>query len=128
MSVNLTGKDVAKKIRHARENAGWSQEQLASSLGINVSTLSQYERGHLPMPFRVIQGASAALRLPAGYLFDMQKPLPDELPPPPDRPGRFGEEAALLAEWRSLKRHDRYVVILLCKTLRMEKAKKKKKR
>ncbi len=38
-------KSIGKRLQMAREDAGYSQEQLAALIGCSQSTLSNYEKG-----------------------------------------------------------------------------------
>lgn len=49
---------VGKAMRQARQAAGLSLRQAAPLLGVDVTTLSRYERGQLEVPLHIIGLAS----------------------------------------------------------------------
>ncbi|HWA93648.1 MAG TPA: helix-turn-helix transcriptional regulator [Terracidiphilus sp.] len=56
----MTGKD----LKSARTNAGWTQEQAASRLGLTQEYLSMVERGHRPVSAALMKQALRVLDFP----------------------------------------------------------------
>lgn len=76
---------TGEKIKKARKAAGLTQKQLADSLGVSESFVSQYESGKREPKYQTLVKLAAALGLPnpAHLMFD---PLPpeNEKSPAPD--------------------------------------------
>ena len=73
-------KQIADRFRAAREKAGLKQTELARKTGMNVNTLSAYEHGAIPVPYRV--GDLIAYRTDTcqRWLFDGRSPQKPYLP------------------------------------------------
>jgi transcriptional regulator with XRE-family HTH domain len=72
MSTAVTTNDqrdaFRQALRHAREEHGWSQRQLAQQVGVSHSAISSWERGSsLPEPTNVVD-LEGALSLESGTL------------------------------------------------------------
>lgn len=59
---------VANNIRAELARNGWSQEELASKLGINRVTLNRRLRGQLPWTLEQLDQAAAAVGVPLAEL------------------------------------------------------------
>jgi len=75
-------KKLGKRLQHAREEAGLSQEQLASMLGCSQPTLSNYEKGKSRIYLTQLQKVSEILNRPAHYFLEAMEPAEEE----PGRP------------------------------------------
>jgi len=67
-------RDIGKRIQKAREEAGLSQEELASRLGITQSALSNYELGKRRLYLANMEQISMALKRPLSYFMEEEKP------------------------------------------------------
>ena len=63
-------KDIGKKIQRAREEAGLSQEELASRLGYTQAALSNYELGKRRLYLANIEQIARELNKPLSYFLD----------------------------------------------------------
>lgn len=78
----MSYKKLGKRIQHAREEAGLSQEQLSAMLGCSQPTLSNYEKGKSRIYLTQLQKVSEILNRPAHYFLEAMEPATEE----PDRP------------------------------------------
>lgn len=62
--------EVAKRLRHRRQDMRVTQERLALKAGINRSTYAQWENGALPrsLPVKSIAAIELTLKVPEGWL------------------------------------------------------------
>ena len=67
-------RDIGKRIQKAREEAGLSQEELASRLGITQSALSNYELGKRRLYLANLEQLSTALKRPLSYFMEEDSP------------------------------------------------------
>jgi transcriptional regulator with XRE-family HTH domain len=67
-------KKLGKRIQHAREEAGLSQEQLAAILGCSQPTLSNYEKGKSRIYLTQLQKVSEILNRPVQYFLEAMEP------------------------------------------------------
>lgn len=63
-------KDIGRKLQQAREDAGLSQEQLASMLGCAQSTLSNYEKGKRRIYLTQLENIAEILNRPIEYFLE----------------------------------------------------------
>ena len=96
-------KDIGKKIQRAREEAGLSQEELASRLGYTQAALSNYELGKRRLYLANIEQIARELNKPLSYFLD-ESPAPAkaERGEPPDE--TMSEIVKLLSELPSDER------------------------
>jgi transcriptional regulator with XRE-family HTH domain len=71
-------KKLGKRIQHAREEAGLSQEQLAAMLGCSQPTLSNYEKGKSRIYLTQLQKVSEILNRPAQFFLEAMEPTEEE--------------------------------------------------
>lgn len=74
----MSYKKLGKRIQHAREEAGLSQEQLAAMLGCSQPTLSNYEKGKSRIYLTQLQKVSEILNRPAQYFLEAMEPTEEE--------------------------------------------------
>ena len=67
-------KDIGKKIQKAREEAGLSQEEMASRLGYTQAALSNYELGKRRLYLANIEQIAVLLNKPLSYFLDDPAP------------------------------------------------------
>lgn len=60
---------VGQNIKAAREGIGLTQSQLAAGLGVEVETVSRYERGVVAPSFQLLERLGVVLKLPVWQLF-----------------------------------------------------------
>lgn len=114
------GRLIAKRMREARERAGWTQAQLAVAIGIEAATLSRYEAGKFPVPVDILWRVSTELGVALSQLVDVQGELPKGFTSPAGRKKRVirgAEEGALVDVWSKLSPRDRRVVTQLCRVM-----------
>jgi transcriptional regulator with XRE-family HTH domain len=63
-------KDIGRKIQKAREEAGLSQEELASRLGYTQAALSNYELGKRRLYLANIEQIARELNKPLNYFLE----------------------------------------------------------
>ena len=63
-------RDIGKKIQKAREEAGLSQEELASRLGYTQAALSNYELGKRRLYLANIEQIARELNKPLSYFLE----------------------------------------------------------
>ncbi len=63
-------KEIGRKLQLAREEAGLSQEQLASMLGCAQSTLSNYEKGKRRLYLTQLENIAEILDKPIEYFME----------------------------------------------------------
>ncbi len=76
-------RDIGRRIRAARERAGYSQEQVAEFLGTTGATYSRYESGKVRIPTGEVARLATYFDVDAGWL------LTGEGGAASIRPGRF---------------------------------------
>lgn len=59
--------NLAKKIRQARLDAGLSQTQLGSAIGLSDKSISAYEKGRATPPLDKLRAIARATRHPLRY-------------------------------------------------------------
>ncbi|MBU1671328.1 MAG: helix-turn-helix domain-containing protein [Actinobacteria bacterium] len=67
-------REIGKRIQKAREEAGLSQEELASALGITQSALSNYELGKRRLYLANLEQLAGVLERPLGYFMEEERP------------------------------------------------------
>jgi transcriptional regulator with XRE-family HTH domain len=66
-------KTIGKKIQKAREEAGLSQEEMASRLGYTLAALSNYELGKRRLYLANIEQIARELNKPLSFFLDESK-------------------------------------------------------
>jgi len=66
----LIYREIGKRIQKAREEAGLSQEELASALGITQSALSNYELGKRRLYLANLEQLANVLERPLSYFME----------------------------------------------------------
>lgn len=66
-------KALGARIREARNNAGLSQQQLASAVGVSDKTISAYEVGRVDPPLEALDNISQATAHPIGFFLGGQE-------------------------------------------------------
>lgn len=97
--------EIGRRIQKAREEAGLSQEELASRLGITQSALSNYELGKRRLYLANLEQMSVALGKPLAYFMEEKKPKASP-GGGASRDGTIEEITALLAGMSKADRED----------------------
>lgn len=63
-------KEIGQKIQQAREEKGYSQEQLAHLIGCSQSTLSNYEKGKRRIYWSQLEQMAQVLEKPIDYFME----------------------------------------------------------
>jgi len=69
--------DIGRKIQQAREEAGLTQDELASRLGITQAALSNYELGKRRLHLANLDKIAKELSKPIGFFIEESKSAPD---------------------------------------------------
>lgn len=95
---------LAQRVRQAREDRGWTREQLAEALGLQaVQTIWKYETCRLAISATMLYRLADALGIPVETLVKDKEPTT--------------VEAELLAAWRRLNAKEQDTVLYLAKRL-----------
>lgn len=114
------------KIKEARENAGFSQKELAGIIGVAPSTFNGYESGNHDPKSKLLTKIAAACHVSVDFLLGYE--ASPEVSPQAKNAPPYSEEALKLAEdYDGLDNHGKRVVRLVadeeksrCKTEREE--------
>jgi transcriptional regulator with XRE-family HTH domain len=60
-----------------RSLRGWTQEELAKTLGTTASAISEYEKGKRYVPERIVRRAAQAMGIPTQQLLELEESLRD---------------------------------------------------
>ena len=94
MSDMLDSKEVGRRIRTFRQDAGLSQEALAELVGVSFQQVQKYESGHTTLNIIKLQHIAKALKVSVADFFDKS----------PSKGVRLtGEEDQLLQSFRKIK-------------------------
>lgn len=66
---------IAAMLRHSREEAGVTLDQLSQQTGLDMETLSQFESGHAPVPVPELEAICATLNHSIKEFVDQQGPI-----------------------------------------------------
>ena len=61
---------IARRVKEVREDAGWTQPQVASKTGVAVPTISRYENGALPPSLDYLLRLADCLEVPVTTFFE----------------------------------------------------------
>jgi len=70
IGASLIYRDIGRRIQKAREESGLSQEELASTLGITQSALSNYELGKRRLYLANLEQIANVLGRPLSYFME----------------------------------------------------------
>ena len=87
-------KEVGRRIRQFRQDAGLSQEALAELVGVSFQQVQKYESGHTTLNILKLQHIAAALKVQVADFFGIT---------PVQHVRLTGEEERLLQYFRSIK-------------------------
>ncbi|HBV98655.1 MAG TPA: hypothetical protein DEF36_16680 [Desulfotomaculum sp.] len=113
----MSYKSIGRQLQLAREQAGWSQEQMAAKIGCSQSTLSNYEKGKRRIYLAQLEKISEILNQPVEFFLRPAEYMPSppneravgivpepegSIRPPEGLPQDQIAERALLEHYRSL--------------------------
>ncbi|RJP32111.1 MAG: XRE family transcriptional regulator [Actinobacteria bacterium] len=73
----MINEHIGRKIQQAREEAGLTQDELASRLGITQAALSNYELGKRRLHLANLNRIAKELSRPIAFFIDEPEPAPD---------------------------------------------------
>ena len=76
----LNAKEIGKRIRQLREDAGMSQAELGNRLKVSQTRISRYEAGHATPPLKQLIKLANIFRVPLDYLLFGAEPPPPYAP------------------------------------------------
>lgn len=95
----MSYKSIGRQLQLAREQAGWSQEQMAAKIGCSQSTLSNYEKGKRRIYLAQLEKIAEILNRPVEFFL-----RPAECMPAPQDEGQAHVERGngLTPAWAGL--------------------------
>ena len=101
---------IGARIRDIRRERGWTQDQLAQSVGVSRSAVAQWETGRAGQVTGNLTRIAASLDVGVEYLMHgSDRYAPTEI--------RQGDELALLRLYRECKPADRQLIIRMMRRL-----------
>jgi transcriptional regulator with XRE-family HTH domain len=103
-------RSIGMRIRTAREEQGWTQDQLAAEVGVSRSAVAQWETGRAGQVTTNLTRVAAALGLGVEHLMYGRDKL---------APGQIsrGDELALLRLYRECSPEDRQLLLRTARRL-----------
>ena len=101
---------VGSRIRKARRDHGWTQDELANAVGVSRSAVAQWETDRAGQLRDNLTSIAAALGLPVAELVDGNLHVED-------RATRTGDELALLRLYRECEPEDRAFLLRTARKL-----------
>src|SRR3954447_794706 len=96
-------RDIGARIRTVREEQEWTQDQLASAVGVSRSAVAQWETGRAGQVTTNLTRIAAVLEVGVEYLmYGDSKRVPE---------ARQGDELALLRLYRECSSEDRQLLL-----------------
>ncbi len=101
---------IGARIKDVRQERGWTQDQLASVVGVSRSAVAQWETGRAGQITGNLTRIAASLDVGVEYLmYGTDKRAPAEV--------RQGDELALLRLYRECAPEDRQILVRLARRL-----------
>ena len=102
--------DMGVRIRDVRRERGWTQDQLASAVGVSRSAVAQWETGRAGQVTTNLTRIAEVLEVGVEYLmYGDDKRAPAE--------ARLGDELALLRLYRACPAEDRQLILRTARRL-----------
>src|SRR5215469_18189431 len=96
-------RDIGARIKDAREDQGWTQDQLAEAVGVSRSAVAQWETGRAGQVTANLTKVAAALGVGVEYLmYGRDKSIPGQ--------PHTGDELAMLRLYRECQPGDRQLL------------------
>src|ERR1700684_673295 len=103
-------RNIRPRIRTAREDRGWTQDQLANAVGVSRSAVAQWETGRAGQVTTNLTRIAEVLEVGVQYIM-----YGDDKPPPAE--ARLGDELALLRLYRECSSEDRQLLLRTARRL-----------
>ncbi len=103
-------RDIGTRIRTAREDQGWTQDQLAAAVGVSRSAVAQWETGRAGQVTTNLTRVASALGVGVEHLMYGRDKLA------PGRP-QTGDELAILRLYRECAPEDRQLLLRTARRL-----------
>jgi transcriptional regulator with XRE-family HTH domain len=102
--------DIGARIRTAREQQGWTQDQLATAVGVSRSAVAQWETGRAGQVTTNLTRVASTLGVGVEYLMHGRDKF---------APGRIssGDELAILRLYRNCSPEDRQLLLRTARRL-----------
>ncbi len=101
---------IGARIRDVRQERGWTQDQLATAVGVSRSAVAQWETGRAGQITGNLTRIAASLDVGVEYLmYGTDKRAPTE--------ARQGDELALLRLYRECAAEDRQMLLRMARRL-----------
>jgi|KBSMisStandDraft_5_1062788.scaffolds.fasta_scaffold604124_1 transcriptional regulator with XRE-family HTH domain len=103
-------RDIGARIRTAREEQGWTQDQLAEAVGVSRSAVAQWETGRAGQVTTNLTRVAEALGVGVEHLmYGRDKIIPGQT--------RSGDELAILRLYRECAPEDRQLLLRTARRL-----------
>lgn len=103
-------RDIGARIRTAREDHGWTQDQLAAAVGVSRSAVAQWETGRAGQVTANLTRVAAVLGVGVEHLmYGRDKMAPGQAP--------TGDELAMLRLYRECSGEDRQLLLRTARRL-----------
>ena len=103
-------RDIGIRIREAREEQGWTQDQLAEAVGVSRSAVAQWETGRAGQVTTNLTRVAAALGVGVEHLmYGRDKFVPGQ--------ASSGDELAMLRLYRQCDQEDRQILLRTARRL-----------
>ena len=100
---------IGQRVAQARRDRGWTQEQLAETVGVEPVTMSRWETGDRALSLSTLAAIASALEVPLGDLLDVTRDIPAAEHAP--------EEGELLRLYRGLSESQQDIILRLARDL-----------
>lgn len=103
-------RDIGARIREAREDLGWTQDQLADAVGVSRSAVAQWETGRAGQVTTNLTRVAATLGVGVEFLmYGRDKSVPGH--------AQRGDELAVLRLYRECAPEDRQLLLRMARRL-----------
>jgi transcriptional regulator with XRE-family HTH domain len=102
--------DIGARIRDVRRERGWTQDQLASAVGVSRSAVAQWETGRAGQVTTNLTRIAEVLEVGVEYLMYGEDRRPSA-------EARLGDELALLRLYRECSAEDRQLLLRTARRL-----------
>lgn len=99
--------EIGRRMQRAREEAGLTQDELASRLGLTQAALSNYELGKRRLHLANLDKIAKALGKTIGYFIEEPNPAPD-----PGEEARLDESISeMISLWYDMSEEERQYLL-----------------
>src|SRR5690349_12686383 len=103
-------RDIGSRIRSAREDQGWTQDQLADAVGVSRSAVAQWETGRAGQVTGNLTRVAAALGIGVEHLMYGKDPRAAGQ-------AYSGDELAIMRLYRECSPEDRQILLRMARRL-----------